>query len=145
MVLRKGLTHLRAKNLPKGKYADSSGLWLIKSRQDAGKWVQRLVVNGKRREMGLGRWPDVTISEAREKSEDARRLLRKGFDPITERQKNNSAVNRLSFSDAVESCFKARQSELKGDGKSGRWLSPLKLHIVPAIGEVPIEDIDQHA
>ena len=43
-----------------------------------------------------------------------------------------------------EAAFEARQAELKDDGKAGRWLSPLAVHIIPAIGSVAIEDVDQH-
>jgi integrase len=116
---------------------------LVKSRKDAGKWLLRLVVDGKRREMGLGRWPDVSIAEARESAANARKRLRGGADPVVERQKA-ARKRRLTVADAVQSCFEARQAELKGDGKAGRWLSPLKTHVLPKIGSMAIEDIDQH-
>lgn len=57
---------MKAKSLDVGKYADEQGLWLVKRDKIAGKWILRLTINGKRREMGLGPWPDVTIAEARE-------------------------------------------------------------------------------
>lgn len=60
------LNQMKAKNLDAGKYADGSGLWLVKRDKIAGKWILRLTINGKRREMGLDPWPDVTIAEARE-------------------------------------------------------------------------------
>ena len=81
------LTPYKAKSLPPGKHADGQGLWLCKSRKEAGKWIVRLVVYGKRREMGLGRWPDVSIAEAREHAARARKQLREGLDPIAERSK----------------------------------------------------------
>ena len=55
----------------------------------------RLVVAGKRREMGLGRWPDVSIAEARERAAATRRMLRDGLDPILERQKSKLRSDRL--------------------------------------------------
>ncbi len=85
MVKRNALTVMQLKAFDKGKYADGHGLWLCKSRKDAGKWMLRLVVAGKRREMGLGRWPDVSITEVRERASEARRVLRDGIDPIAER------------------------------------------------------------
>ena len=39
--------------------------------------------------------------------------------------------------------IEARKSELKGDGKAGRWLSPLALHVLPKLGRVPVTDLDQ--
>lgn len=144
MTNRHAITQLKARSLGKGKYADGQGLWLVKTEKDAGKWILRIVVDGKRREMGLGRWPDVSIAEAREKAEEARRTLRNGRDPIAERTKLKRQANRLTVAEAVQGCFAARQAELKGDGQAGRWLSPLSVHVLPKIGTKLIEDIDQH-
>lgn len=134
---------MKAKSLAAGKYADGQGLWLVKRSQQAGKWVLRLSVSGKRREMGLGPWPEVSITEARAKALEARAALRDGTDPVAARQKERLSVKRLTLKEAVDGCFKARQAELKGDGTAGRWMSPLAVHILPKIGEVPVEDIDQ--
>ena len=43
----------------------------------------------------------------------------------------------------AEAAFEARKADLKGDGKAGRWFSPLELHGLPKLGKVPVEDIDQ--
>ncbi len=138
------LTQMKAKNLAPGKHADGQGLWLIKREKSAGRWMLRLVVYGKRREMGLGRWPDVSIGEARERAAQARRQLRDGVDPIEERAKLRRRIDRLSVEQAIEQCFEARKAELKGDGQAGRWMSPLKVHVIPKIGSKAIEDVDQH-
>lgn len=143
MKLR-SLTQMKAKNLGPGKHADGQGLWLIKRQKSTGRWMLRVVVNGKRREMGLGRWPDVSISEARERAAEARKQLRDGIDPIEERTRLRRQVDRLTVTDAIEQCFIARKAELKGDGEAGRWMSPLKVHVIPKIGSKAIEDIDQH-
>ncbi|GGD35272.1 tyrosine-type recombinase/integrase [Sinisalibacter lacisalsi] len=144
MTVSNALTQIKAKNLGKGKYADGRGLWLVKSRKDAGKWILRIVVDGKRREMGLGPWPDVSIAEARESASEARKKLRQGADPIQDRRTQRSRSSRLTVADAVQGCFEARQAELKGDGNAGRWMSPLAVHVLPKIGNLAIEDVDQH-
>ena len=138
------LSQLQAKHAPKGKYADGQGLWLWKNRKETGRWKLRIVVNGKRREMGLGRWPDVSIAEAREQAATARKQVRNGIDPINARQAERRQANALTITDAINGCFKARQAELKGDGTAGRWLSPLSNHIIPKIGHTAIEALDQH-
>lgn len=79
------LSKLASVSLPAGKHADGQGLWLVKRSKAAGKWVLRLTIHGRRREMGLGRWPDVAISEARSRADEARRLCRDGKDPLFER------------------------------------------------------------
>lgn len=143
-VLHNAIGQLRARNLGPGKHPDGQGLWLVKRSKEAGKWILRLSVHGKRREMGLGRWPDVSIAEARERAAEARRSLRDGADPIFERKKVKQGSGRLTVAQAIASCFEARKAELKRDGDAGRWMSPLKVHIIPKIGGYPIEDINQH-
>ena len=101
-------------------------------------------IGGKRREMGLGRWPDVSIAEARERAANARHRLRDGVDPIIERQKQRQSMHRMTLEEAIDGCFNARQAELKGAGIAGRWMSPLARHVVPKIGKHPVEEVDQH-
>ena len=60
-----GISHQRAKNLDAGKYNDGQGLWLYKHSKITGKWIVHVFIQGKRREMGLGSWPDVSMAEAR--------------------------------------------------------------------------------
>jgi integrase len=143
-VKHSSLTQLEAKNLSKGKHADGQGLWLVKHDRARGKWVVRLVLHGRRREMGLGRWPDVSIAEARDRAEGARRVARGGLDPIHERLKAKRAGRPLTLKEAVEGCFEARKAQLKNDGLAGRWMSPLAVHIIPKIGSCPVGHIDQH-
>ena len=138
------LNPMKAKSLSAGKYADGNGLWLVKRGPQAGKWVLRLSVSGKRREMGLGPWPEVSIAEARNKALQARASLRDGTDPIATRRKAQLQAKRFTLKEAIEGCFAARQAELKGDGVAGRWLSPLAVHVLPKIGSLPVEDVDQH-
>tara|TARA_R110002049_G_scaffold137350_2_gene297326 strand:- start:5858 stop:7045 length:1188 start_codon:yes stop_codon:yes gene_type:complete len=131
--------------LKSGKYCDGAGLWLVKSDLKNGKWVLRLTVHGKRREMGLGTWPDVSLADAREKADEARRELRSGCDPIRERQKRRMDAQRNLhlFRDIARDAFDARKTELRDDGKAGRWFSPLELHVLPKLGHVPVADITQ--
>ena len=136
---------MKARTLGPGKHGDGQGLWLVKRDQRRGRWFLRFVMDGKRREMGLGPWPDVSIAEARERAAKARRQVRDGVDPIEARAKlKYQPKGRLTVGEAVQSCFAAKQAELKDDGKAGRWLSALNVHVIPKIGGRAIEDIDQH-
>jgi len=144
MVHSNVLTQMGTKSLPAGKHSDGQGLWLIKRSKEAGKWIVRLVVGGRRREMGLGRWPDVSIAEARDRAAQARKTLRDGLDPIIERSKLRKSLDRLTVEQAINGCFSARKAELKDDGEAGGWMSPLRVHVIPRIGRHPIEQLDQH-
>ena len=47
------------------------------------------------------------------------------------------------LSDVATDAFESRKAELKGDGTSGRWFSPLQLHVLPKLGKMPVSEIDQ--
>jgi integrase len=128
-----------------GKHADGGGLWLVKREDGGAQWVLRVTVHGRRREMGLGAYPDRSLKEAREEAEKWRAMVRQGLDPIKERdrQRREAARNIHMLCDIARDAFESRKADLKGDGKAGRWFSPLELHVLPKLGKVPVADIDQ--
>lgn len=134
-----------AASLGPGKYADGAGLWLVKDESVRGKWVLRMVMQGRRREMGLGAFPAVSLSEARKHADAARAKVRVGLDPIKERDRTRREASRNLhlLKDVALDAFESRKAELKGDGTAGRWFSPLTLHVLPKLGKVPVSDIDQ--
>ena len=144
MVLRK-LTAAKVKNALPGKYADGGGLWLIKRIDGGAQWVLRVTIHGRRREMGLGSLDAVSLKEARETAENWRSVVRQGKDPIKERErlKREAAKGDNTLASVAVEAFEARKAELKDDGKAGRWFSPLELHVLPKIGKIPVEEIDQ--
>lgn len=68
-----------------------------------------------------------------------------GDDPIKarERQRREQEKEQHTLAQVAEQAFEARKAELVGDGKAGRWFSPLELHVLPKLGKVPKEDLDQ--
>ena len=104
-MINNALNHAKARSLSEGKHSDGQGLWLVKRHKQAGKWMLRITVHGRRREMGLGPWPDVSIAEARERAADARRAVRDGVDPIVERARQKATSRKLTFKEAIQGCF----------------------------------------
>lgn len=134
------LTALGIKNAPDGKLYDGGGLMLAKA-GTKGKWLFRYTFpGGPRREMGLGPWPEVSLSDARAARDKWKAALRDGLDPITERARLAAetaaeiARQDPSFWDMVEEAFEAKKDGLRGGGYRGRWLSPLETHVRPKIG-----------
>lgn len=139
------LTAIKVKSAAPGKYNDGGGLWLIRRHDGGGQWMLRMSVYGRRREMGLGSLGEVSLKEARLEAEKWRAVVRQGKDPIKERKRLQREAARADHTLAMitEEAFEARKAQLKGDGKAGRWLSPLKLHVLPKLGKMPLEEIDQ--
>ena len=70
-----------------GKYGDGNGLLLWVKPSGARSWVQRLVIHGTRRNLGLGGFPLVSLAEARETAFENRKLARAGGDPLALKQR----------------------------------------------------------
>ena len=69
-----------------GRHGDGRGLFLYVKPTLARSWVLRYQVQGRRHDLGLGAYPDVTLAMARQKATDARRLILDGDDPIAKRR-----------------------------------------------------------
>ncbi len=128
-----------------GKYNDGAGLLLHKRKDGGAQWIYRYTIHGRRREMGLGALRDVSLKQARELATGWRSVLREGRDPIKERDKQKrEAISNLHYlKDIALDAFESRKAELKGDGKNGNWFIPLKLHILPKLGCLPVSEITQ--
>ena len=139
------LTSAFLKSAPTGKHIDGAGLWFIKRPDGGAQWMLRVSLRGKRREMGLGGFPDVSLKEARELATDYRKMARQGIDPIKTRsqQRREALRPRSNLADIAEAAFAAKKAELKNDGINARWFSPLQLHVLPKLGNLSVEDITQ--
>lgn len=140
------LSAQKVKTAAPGKYADGGGLWLHKREDGGAQWVLRITVYGNRREMGLGSLREVSLAEARKQAEKWRTVARQDMDPIKERERERKEAARERHTLAViaHDAFEARKTQLKGDGKAGRWFSPVQLYLLPRLGKTPIEEIDQN-
>ncbi|MES0022124.1 MULTISPECIES: integrase arm-type DNA-binding domain-containing protein [unclassified Mesorhizobium] len=139
------LSAIAVKKLTPGKHADGGGLWLLRRDDGGGQWFLRYTMHGRRREMGLGSIVGVSLKEARDGAEKWRAVVRAGRDPIRVRdhEKREAARNLHLLADIAKDAFESRKAELKGDGKAGRWFTPLELHVLPKLGKVPVGEIDQ--
>ena len=129
----------------KGVYQDGDGLMLKKTKKSAGYWVFRFTLDGKRRDFNVGKWPDMSLADARKARNSSRKLVDQGLNPADERkQQRLNRAGEPSLTETIYAAYEARKASLKSDGRAGRWLSPLELHIIPAIGHLPVTSIDQN-
>ncbi|WP_273724645.1 site-specific integrase [Bartonella sp. AU18XJBT] len=145
MALMNRLNARSVATLGAGKYNDGAGLLLHKRKDGGAQWILRYTLHGRRREMGLGALRDVSLKQARELATGWRSVLREGRDPIKERNKQKrEAISNLHYlKDIALDAFESRKAELKGDGKDGYWFLPLRLHILPKLGCLPVSEITQ--
>jgi integrase len=124
-----------------------AGLMLKISDAGARSWILRAMVAGKRRDMGLGGYPDVTLAQARDSARTARAQIRTGGDPIQERQAARSAsaaatAKAKTFDQCGEALIKAKSGEWKNAKHRAQWKSTLDLYASPKIGRVLVQDVE---
>lgn len=124
-----------------GKYHDGggTGLYLRVERNGSRFWIQRITIRGKRRELGLGSPPVVTLAMAREQAIDNKRLVRAGTDPLAEKRKAREA---LTFAQAMEKYLAVKLTEFRNEKHRKQWRATLDNYAAPVIGARLVEDIE---
>ena len=128
------LTEKKVRTLPAGKHIDGNGLMLVVRPSGSRQWVQRIVIHGKRVDIGLGGYPLVLMSEAREQALENRRIARKGGDPRIK------PIPVPTFAEAARSVHE-QHARHKNERDRARWLSEIARHVFPPLANRPIDQI----
>ncbi|MGE8046067.1 tyrosine-type recombinase/integrase [Pseudomonas monteilii] len=122
-----------------GKYQDKYGLALRVSPGGSKAWILRYTFNGVRRDDGLGKYPDVSLAEARETAMAMRLKAGKGIDPRQEKAERAKAAT--TFEEAGNA-FIARHRHGWSEAHIHQWEASLRDHVYPKIGRTPVHAID---
>jgi integrase len=127
------------------KLYDSHGLYLLVSPNGSKHWKMRYSFAGKERKLSFGRYPDVSLKDARKVRDEARQLLASGADPSLAKKKAKlkatlaTANTFHSLAEEYIDTKMVREGAAKATVDKARWfLSLLK----PAIGNMPITEVD---
>lgn len=125
-----------------------SGLALQVTATGARTWILRTVIGGKRREMGLGGYPDVPLAEARDKARAAKRAIKEdGIDPIEQRKAARSKLKAelakaITFKEAATKYIATHEHGWKNAKHAAQWTSTLETYAYPKIGNLHVRDVD---
>ena len=146
MTKSKTFTVAEVKALPPEKHCDGEGLWLFKAPNGRARWYFRFTLFGRQRETGLGRYPLISLAEARKKAEKMRGLVANGDDPIKlKRQERTQLISAEGrFETLVQKAYQTHRLTMKGEDASGKWFGPIRTKLLPKLGKMPITKIDQH-
>ncbi|OOY07428.1 integrase arm-type DNA-binding domain-containing protein [Thioclava sp. F36-7] len=123
-----------------------SGLLLQITPTGAKSWLLRTMVGDRRRGIGLGPYPEVTLAAARESAREVKAQIAAGLDPVEERKAARAALvtaqrRGLTFADAVEKYLDAKLDEFKNEKHRTQWRSTLETYAVPELGKMLVHDI----
>lgn len=127
-----------------------AGLTLQITPSGARSWLLRATVGGKRREIGLGSYPAVSLALAREKAQAMRDKIVSGTDPVAERKTARQAIIqqqkeeerlRWKFRRCAEAYIEAHAAGWRNTKHKSQWVNTLETYVYPKIGDMLVRDI----
>jgi len=134
----------------RARFTDSGGLYLEVGPNGSRRWFWKYLYNGKEKRLALGSYTEpgskkvrVTLKQAREARDDARKIQRSGVDPAQRRQ-----LDKLTKGVIAGTTFAAIARELHTVKRKGwsekyaeRWIERMEKDLFPWIGGLPISEI----
>ena len=126
---------------------DGGGLYLRASEKGTKSWVFRFQLDGKRRDMGLGPYPDISLAEARGRATEYRKLRHSGIDPLEAREAQRQ-TQRLSvarghtFREVAEEFIVRNEVGWRNAKHRQQWRNTLTTYVYPIFGELSVAAID---
>ena len=132
-----------------GRHCDGDGLYVYVAPAGTKSWVQRIVVNGRRRDIGLGPYSTVSLAQARLLSADNRAAVAEGRDPLAERREakeaaRNPAASVPTFTEAASRVIELRRPTWSNPKHAAQWQSTLGTYAFPVIGNKAVRDTTPH-
>ncbi len=121
-----------------GRYCDGQGLYLDVQPTGSRSWIQRIAIRSRRRELGLGGFPLVSLAEAREKAFANRKLAREGGDPLADKRR---AKGMPTFAEAAERVWTDKRAGWRNAGHAWHWKASLETYAFPRIGTMPVSEV----
>lgn len=120
-----------------GLYLDGLGLSLLVTPTGARCWTQRLTIGGRRRELGLGGYPVVTLAQARDQALANKRLVREGGDPLAEKRKTKTPT----FAEAAAKVIEYHRPSWLNPKHAAQWETTLGQYVFPRLGDQLVHTI----
>ena len=136
---RLNAAQVRSISLP-GLHADGGTLYLCVAPRGSKSWIQRITINGKRCDVGLGGFPDTSLAEAREKAYQNRKLVRDGGDPLAQKRMQKMPT----FKVAAEKTWKGLKPRWRNPKHAASWMQTLERHAFPVLAVLPVDKIGRN-
>ena len=136
------LSDVKVRKLKKpGRYTDGDTLYLKVSPSGSKSWIQRLIIKGRRRDLGLGAYPLVSLAEARGRALDNRALARSGGDPMAVKREERLLDALPTFEELAREHIAENLHSWKNAAHGAQWLSTLETYAFPTLGSLKVKEI----
>lgn len=114
----------------------------------ARSWILRTLAGGRRRDIGLGGYPDVTLADARKRAREAKDQIRTGLDPVAQRKALSSAMaaqseKAVTFQQLATEYLAKKNKEFKTASQGLKLTNQLTRYAFPFIGKLIVADIER--
>ena len=134
---RNALSAAMVRSAGPGNYVDGNGLMLRVRKSGTRQWIQRLMIHGRRVDLGLGSADLVKLADARKVAADNRAIARTGGDPRRSRVPN--------FEKAEAICFAEKRDTWRSNSPAHNWRSAVDRYVLPKIGGMPVDKVGSAA
>jgi len=134
------LTAAKVRSITKrGLYGDGGTLYLAVAKGGSKSWVQRVTIDGKRHDIGLGGYPYVGLAAARQTAMDNRTAIAAGRDPLAEKRRYVIPT----FSVAARRTHAMLKPRWRNDKHADSWMQTLERHAFPVLGDLSVDRIER--
>src|SRR6266480_5619303 len=129
-----------------GLYADGKGLYLRIGPSGAKSWIYRYRNDGRRHDLGLGAYPDISLVGARERATQQRKLRLDGQDPLLTRRAGRdeakiAAASAMTFKACGQAYITAHRPGWRSNKHITQWEGSLATYVYPVFGELPVQAV----
>ncbi len=135
-----------SRHMASGYHGDGGGLYLQVTPAGSKSWIFRFALAGRRREMGVGSFPSVSLAAAREAATKARALVKAGKDPIAAREAERArerleTARGVTWDEAVDQFLETHLGSWKNKKHRQQWRNTLDTYAKPVVGPLGMGSI----
>lgn len=125
-----------------------SGLHLQVGKSGSRSWILRVIVGDRRRDIGLGAYPAITLADAHRKAREAKEQIANGVDPVERARAAASALRAaqakaMTFKDAALACIAAKEGGWRNAKHAAQWRTTLETYTYPKLGSMLVQHIER--
>ena len=132
------LTAAKVKALTKpGMHHDGRGLYLRVAPGGSKGWMLRATIDGRRRGIGLGGYPAVSLAKVRQFADAHRLAVAEGRDPLAEKR----WAKMPTFAEAAAKVHEVNLPRWKNGKHADQWINTLRTYAFPTIGKMSLDRV----
>lgn len=142
--IAKPLTAIEVKRISEPGYhavGTVPGLHLCVGGSGSRSWILRATVGGKRKDIGLGGYPAITLAEAHANARQALQSIKQGIDPISDKKAKRSAIE-WTFKACALAYIESHKPSWKNAKHGQQWENTLETYVYPHFGDKHVKDVE---